>query len=415
MAGVQYSDNSIIYGVKKGIIHNNTISGTIQQITFDTYGIVLSSNNEIRGGRNRVINNTLTYLHGGLVVQGEKNSTFISNYFHGNSYGMVVQHVEDFLRDYGYHLPSEFNAFENNELYSCQVAGIKIHNSMNNTFRFNTIEDDWIGIEFGDAFWGTTDVSSADNEISYNDFLYNRHVGISFTNNSDNNLVGWNNFVNNPISAIDYYASNHFIYNYYSDHVSTDLDNDSISDVPHKIINLVDMETFDPYPVLLNNPCDLQFVPDPVIISPASGLNVDTLLLIKWSQDICYDRKECCFNVYYQKTSGNERILLTATELTFFEWDITVIPDGDYYIIIESLGAGNSLNSLSMVEITVDSSNLTDLFADFFSSPLFFFGSIVTSTILVAGVYSCIRIKKITPGEFFSKYVDKISRSPEKE
>jgi len=327
-------------------------------------------------------------------------------------YGLII--VFSGSKESGYFLPSEFNWLENNRIVNSDICGILLHAAMNNTITTNVIDDCTIGIEFGKSLWETTNRSSGDNQVIRNNIVNSRSIGMIFTNNSENNLVGWNNFENNPISAIDCNVSNKFIYNYYSSHVTTDKDNNSICDEPFRIMNLVFVESVDPYPIVVKNPITCQFVPDPTIIDPYNGQFINTSsissIVIHWSQETCYSAEDLYFNVYY-----NQSLLITTTD-TFFEWDITSIADGNYNMTLVTFDAANNARASASMVITVKKTVMVknDPLADFIASPLFLLGVLSLTIISGLGIIALINVKKITPEDFFNKYIKRISKSSEK-
>jgi parallel beta-helix repeat protein len=136
----------------------------------------------------------------------------------------------------------------NNTVVDCEVgytifkytSGNKYANStsINNTFGIlfqQTGSGNWaINNTVYDGEYGLLSWSIGANTYT-NNTCHNNDYGVFLRSDSSSNSITWNAFVNNTVDAEDAGSSNSFDYNYYSDYVGVDEDNDGLGDTSYPI------------------------------------------------------------------------------------------------------------------------------------------------------------------------------------
>jgi len=242
------------YGIK-GYINNNTIQGnhiTDNWGDWTTYGIILYDVSEYH-----IIGNVISRNRdAGIVVYGS------ANVIEGN---MVANNgAEGIGIRYG-----SSNVISGNIVTDHYGCGIELFYSNNNMLLRNKIEKNSVYV--GRYFAGGIRLIGSKNTINDNDITNNYQIGINVLEDSANNTIYHNNFINNPEQVFlekslpnvwdDGYPSGG---NYWSNYTGVDLysgpnqdylGGDSIGDAPY----VIDSNNTDRYPLM--NPWE---VPTPV-------------------------------------------------------------------------------------------------------------------------------------------------------
>ena len=208
--------------IGKGISFTYRSGITIKNISVSNFSFGISSENSsmITIESSSFLNNTNTgiYLHNSYLCKLRNNITSlneINGIFITSSSNSIIMG----------------NNISNNASY-----GINLDMSANNTITSNTISDNII--------YGFNLYSSADNSFYNNQISNNNSYGIYIYNNSVDNRVYNNNFINNQNNAYDegtnnsfYIPSNNIGGNYWSDATNTYNNNDGFSDSPYIFYN----------------------------------------------------------------------------------------------------------------------------------------------------------------------------------
>ncbi len=127
---------------------------------------------------------------------------------------------------------SNNNTLNGNTANSSRLYGIDLSNSSSNTLSSNTASNNSDGITLYD--------SSNNNKLSGNTANLNRQYGV-YMYSASNNRIYHNNFINNTKQAYDDPGTNSWDNgypiggNFWSDYNGTDVNNDSIGDIPYNI------------------------------------------------------------------------------------------------------------------------------------------------------------------------------------
>ena len=223
---------------KKGIIRNNTISGSRKSEASSGNGIHIWDGDEME-----VYNNQLSGLRDGIYFEFVKNSIVYKNNSHNN------------IR-YGLHFMfSNKNIYHHNEFRN-NGAGVAVMFSKFITMHHNTFKLNW-----GSASYGLLLKEIYDAEI-YSNLFEENTIGlngegctrINYTNNTFlrngwaikiagacyTNIFKKNDFMHNSLD-LSYNSKindNKFENNYWSEYTGYDLDKDGVGDVPYRPVKL---------------------------------------------------------------------------------------------------------------------------------------------------------------------------------
>jgi nitrous oxidase accessory protein len=223
---------------KKGIIRNNTISGTRKSEASSGNGIHIWDGSDME-----VYNNKLFGLRDGIYFEFVKKSVVFENESHEN------------IR-YGLHF-----MFSNNNIYHHNVfrnngAGVAVMFSKYITMHNNKFELNWGSASYGLLLKEIYDAEIYDNLFQENTIGINGE-GCTRINYKNNTFLrnGWaikiagacytnifekNDFMHNSLDLAynTKVNDNRFENNYWSEYTGYDLDNDGIGDVPYRPVKL---------------------------------------------------------------------------------------------------------------------------------------------------------------------------------
>ncbi|MFX1286433.1 MAG: nitrous oxide reductase family maturation protein NosD, partial [Promethearchaeota archaeon] len=127
--------------------------------------------------------------------------------------------------------PSNYNIIINNTVSNITGTGVELLGSSDNLVDGNEISNN---AEYGIFLQGSISTNVSHNVI-YNDEFY----GVSISNVSADNSISWNDFIGNNVGGTsqinDDGSGNQFSNNFLVDHDNTDYNNDSTSDNPYYI------------------------------------------------------------------------------------------------------------------------------------------------------------------------------------
>jgi parallel beta-helix repeat protein len=223
---------------------------------------------------------------------------------------------------------SKENVFTNNYVYANEDSGIFLNDLTDrNNFSRNLILNN-----HGSGFWIQR---SNYNLITENLFLNNKGGGMTLEFDSNYNIVSFNDFTNNsiPISpqAADNYlnSTNVFVYNYWNEWISPDVDSDGIVDNPYPI----DYNQ-DSYPLTgldLNLP---HLVLAPRILSPKENELFNGTVYINWTLSVDSHKHTVRYNLSYSFDNGKTWIEIESKLIHhYYQWDTTTFPYGTNYLI----------------------------------------------------------------------------------
>lgn len=161
----------------------------------------------------KLINNTCNGNDNGIYLDYSRSSTLSNNTCSSNNIGIFLNSN------------SNNNELVNNTCISNSNIGILLIWANSNTLVNNNCTSNLsIGIYI---------YLSDSNTLSDNTFISNNDYGIWLDDTCDLNDIQWNVFVDNPTNSIDEGTDNVFDYNYWSDYVGTDSNEDGFGDVPY--------------------------------------------------------------------------------------------------------------------------------------------------------------------------------------
>ncbi|MFW9890504.1 MAG: NosD domain-containing protein, partial [Candidatus Thorarchaeota archaeon] len=115
--------------------------------------------------------------------------------------------------------------------------------------------------------WFGIEIASSSNSLITNNTLANNSYGIYIDDISDCDYQ-WNILVTNGLNAEDHSMTGVIAYNYWSDYVGSDANNDGIGDTPHVLPDAID-----PYPLMFNpTPPRWTSIPKDVVIEQRDEL-----------------------------------------------------------------------------------------------------------------------------------------------
>ncbi|MGY5876422.1 MAG: right-handed parallel beta-helix repeat-containing protein, partial [Candidatus Thorarchaeota archaeon] len=190
----------------------------------DGYGIVLYATFDIT-----VVNNNCTDSFTGIWIYRHGNHNISYNLLPDNDIGISLDETDG-------------NLIYMNNLSNYATEGILLDDSQMNTISNNTCTGN-LG-DVGVYVW----VGSSDNIFTNNSVLEN-NIGLHIEDDCLNNIVYWNQFIDNALYQVGDDGNDSAIHNnYYSDYIGTDSNADGIGDTPYPINGTAGNE--DPYPLM---------------------------------------------------------------------------------------------------------------------------------------------------------------------
>ena len=324
--------NDCIYMFSGGHIANNTI------IIGNPYGIYLSSvtNTVVQG--NTIRNSTI-----GIYIRDSDKVDILENILENNTKGVYLE--------YSVNITLSRNTLENNE-----QVGVELYNSNNTAVSENTINGSMIGIRLE---------NSNKNNITGNTVMKSSDFGI-LLNNSSNNTVYLNNFIDNTNqynvsdgSGNRFYSPNPITYtfsgrqytnytgNNWSDYTGNDTNFDGIGDEPYGM---------DAYPLIgvariVDGHVEiLTDAPQVTIISPENNTAInETTVVVRWNgSDPTYDLDH--YEVYVNGTPMNTSIPPSVAECTL------TLDEGCYIITVRAVDQEGNIG-IDKIYIEVDTTS----------------------------------------------------------
>ncbi len=237
------TDNFVMNTDGNGIFLSNSFNNYVFNNTAfnNAYvGVRLEGSSDNIISTNTLFNN---YENGIWLLNDNHRNEIINNVVFNNTYSGI------FL------IASDDNLIANNTAYSCEI-GIELYSSQNNILSRNSaFNNGWSGFFISNStntkifsnhilnqqegiFLDNSDrCTIIGNNITDNGYQYGYGVTLSYQ--SDNNIVKWNSFIGNlqngNSQALDEGIDNVFIYNYWDEWISPDVDTDGIVDNPYDI------------------------------------------------------------------------------------------------------------------------------------------------------------------------------------
>ncbi len=314
-------------GANNNTLVNNTVSNN------SWYGFYLSSSTGNTLVNNVAFNNT----YSGFYLDSSTGNTLVSN---TASYGNI-----------GFYLSSSSGNTLVNNTASYGNTGFLLHtlgdSASNNTLVNNTASYGNIGFYLD---------SSSGNALVNNTASYNTYAGFYLTGGSSNNVVKYNDLLFNNGGGVQAYSDNStntFDYNFWSDHLTPDYNDDGIVDVPYTIGGGTGV--MDSHPVTRPHH---QFPPFPPQNLQAVAGNGQVTL--SWSTPVSDGGSPLIeYRVYRSTTSGSGYVLVAsvADDVTTYTDDSVSNGVTYYYVVraVNALGESANSNEVSVTPATVPS------------------------------------------------------------
>lgn len=356
----------LLDNVSNGQIINNTIYNTLSGIS-----IVDSSKNGI--DNNKIF--SFSYIGSEFIRSNENNIS--KNLIIGGDFGL-------------HFVGSHNNIIIENNISDILNTGIFLKNSFSNYIKDNTIDN---GLEYGISLFercvanyvinnsvsnsqcGIYVFFSYDNHIIRNS-VYGNQIGVNiyyscfriivsnnyiFNNSNYGLIIGksgssssvtycsiiWNSFIDNNLlgssqvycqDMIDNYENlNLFAYNYWSNWIKNDYNNDGIIEEPYKIDGSF---IYDIYPLVFSNKSVIyhQIIKPEILIPSISEYE---FIRINWLPAVDSFGIAVTYSLYYSNNQGKTWInMVSNTQNTVFYWNATLFEAGCYQlkVIAESEG-----------------------------------------------------------------------------
>ncbi len=295
-----------------------------------------------------VVNNTVfENIYVGIRLENSNQNNITDNLAYNNSEHGIWLYESDRNILLG-------NVGNNNTFCGIKLVQSSAHNWLENNIVFNNNEDGfWIVSSTGNTvinntsnynyFYGISLTSSDANTIANNFFMNNVHHGIAIDQFSENNVIKWNDFIeNNPVDysqAYDIGSDNIFSFNYWNDWTSPDVNTNGIVDIPYSIGG--EMYFADSYPLVFSNLPPIELV-GLKIAFPNGGETLNRTIPIRWKPAIDARGDSFVYSFYYSSDGGITWVLFVQTQeiptdeydVEFqFDWNTTDMTDGSNYLI----------------------------------------------------------------------------------
>ena len=242
-------------GSSKTIIMNNTIrdlTGRSGDPPVPAVGILhMNSDNNLICG-NSIYNLLGDFASGIMAGVSCSNNNYTTNtiyncttysiYLQDNSNNNIVFNntLFDTSTAIALYDNSRFNNIYNNRIYNVAQSAISFTESHNNSVSSNVINDSNYALDLFDSYNNTFRYNLISNS-SYGLYIYSLF-------GAEDNIIEWNNFINNTIHAYDSGSNNVYSHNYWDDHTSPDADTDGLVDTPYYIDQPLPDSLVDSYP-----------------------------------------------------------------------------------------------------------------------------------------------------------------------
>ncbi len=196
---------------------------------------------------------------------------------------------------------------------------------------------------------------SINNSILNNTIYGNDAMGISTTDDSENILIKWNDFIyNNPSmpkptrsQANDQGLNNTLTHNFWDDGRLPDNDQDGFADAPY----LFEADHYDNSPLSqYNNPQTLSFdiIARPIILTPNASGSVRGLTKILWAPAIDYKGHSITYDLYYSTDWGESWTeIITGISDTNYEWKAPDTSSRCRIKVVATCAEGESVEAFS--------------------------------------------------------------------
>ncbi len=334
-------------------IKNNTVNGkpilywlekTGQIVPTGVGQIILVNCNDIKIINQDLFNvsrGILTAFSTNIVISGSNigNDNWIGIYIYGSqncdiSHNVILNNTQHGILILG----SENITIHNNNISYNYLEGILIENSNQVNISSNFISyNENLGIYFYDVKNGL---------IFNNTLLINKGAGV-YLHNSRNFIISWNTlFENNRnprhrpfwnTQAVEEISSdskeNIFVFNYWSDWISPDINNDGFIDNPYELY----LNNHDPYPLskpVYENLPYHHLLYSPKILFPNGGETINGEVTIVWIAAVDSHMHQITYDIFISSSQDSNWLLLAANiSFTALVWNSSTIVSGSNYVI----------------------------------------------------------------------------------
>ncbi|MHA2095932.1 MAG: right-handed parallel beta-helix repeat-containing protein [Candidatus Hodarchaeales archaeon] len=334
-------------------IVNNTVNGKLilywqnkngQIVPTNTGQIILVNCNDIK-----IINQNLSNISRGILIAFSTNILISgNNILNENRIGIYIYASQNcnisnnMILNNKRHgiliLGSENIGIHDNNISYNDLEGILIENSNEVNISQNFISNNGnLGIYFYAVRRGI---------IFNNSLLSNRGAGV-YLDNSKSFIISWNTmFENNKnprhrpfwdTQAVEELSSdtkeNIFVFNYWSDWISPDIDNDGIIDEPYTLF----LNNHDPYPLskpIYENLPQRHLLHAPKILFPNGGETINGPVTIVWMAAVDSHMHQTTYDLLVS-SEHDVNWLLLASNITFttYVWNSSTVISGSNYVI----------------------------------------------------------------------------------
>jgi parallel beta-helix repeat protein len=285
---------------QKGVkIFNNTISDLY--VGIHSY---FSDNNIIS-------NNSIFNVAIGIKLETCINNTLFNNHIYAKG------EQEDFSFGISSETSSYNNFILNNTISNLRGRALRFLQSSNNLISSNLLINN-----LNDGIFLL--MNSNNNSFIHNKAINNTFCGISISEDSGNNTIKFNDFIDNNngnSQAADLGFNNLFIFNFWNEWTSPDINADGFVDNPYYIDNSVD--NYDSYPLVHANPAQTHLLLPPVLLSPNGRESFTLNMVIQWVTSTDSFDHPISYSLYISKQNGDSWTLIeTNITKAIFEWNI---------------------------------------------------------------------------------------------
>ncbi|MFX0211044.1 MAG: nitrous oxide reductase family maturation protein NosD, partial [Candidatus Hodarchaeota archaeon] len=269
-------------------------------------------------GNSTISGNTADGNHWSGIYQIESvNNNLTGNIFTNNGYDGI------------YICYSKNSALSGNTVTNNSNDGIGLSQSENSILSCNTVTDN---DNYGIKLDYTVNTSLFCNIVANNsDYGIHSHL-------SENNRVRFNSISENNAGRVQAYDNgfyNEYIYNYWSDWLSPDMNEDGIVDNPYIIDGSAN--NIDNYPFIFLNLTQSHFVFGPTISSPTGGLTLKGNVRIVWTAGVDSWGHSVTYTVSCSADTGATWIIIASSlTATSYLWDSTTVDNANYLIRVNA-------------------------------------------------------------------------------